>query len=82
MTDPTHDLGDRIEMLFTLVEDFAILHSPDDDTHLRTVKLYASSFARFALARAEANLFRSGNFSAARAVAAQGAVLEALEKGL
>lgn len=82
MTEPTDNIGDRVEMLFTLVEDFAVLHSPDDDTHIRTVKLYANAFARFALARAEANLFRSGNFSAARSVAAQSAVLEALEKAV
>lgn len=82
MTEPTQDIGERTERLFTMVEDLAILHSPDDETLVRMVKLYANAFARFALARAQTNLYRSGNYSAARAVESQAVVLEALEKAV
>lgn len=81
-SEVTLDISTRVEHAYNMVDDLATLYSPDDPTLIRSVRHYANLYARFALARAQQNLWREGSFSAARAVEAQAAVLEALEKGV
>lgn len=78
MNEPTHNIGDRVERLYNTVEDMINFYAPEDPAVIAAVKNYANAYARFELARVEAELFRGSNFSAARAVAAQASVLDAL----
>jgi hypothetical protein len=74
-------LDEMVELLWAGIEDVSITH-PDGVHYLDLIKAYANAYARFQLQRVENDLMRDSSFSAARAVAAQAAKLEALAKGL
>lgn len=80
---PNLTAGDFVEAGYNRVEDLAklFIDSPAFENELMTaVKVYANAYARFQLARVEAELQRASYWTAARAVIEQAAKLEGLDK--